>query len=110
MRCLCARFQHGREQYGHWRVCAQYGDFGDNNTATGHLLQAPVKFTTRENNTATGAFALLSNNTGSENTAIGVEALSSNTTASNNTAIGSRCTHLHHRSDNLASGVNALFK
>ena len=64
--------------------------------------------TTGNDNTAIGAFALLSNN-GSGNTAIGVQALSSNTNGIVNTATGNRA--LESNTDgtsNTATGVEAL--
>ena len=58
----------------------------DNNTATG--AGALLNNTTGDSNTATGAFALFSNTTGNANTVTGDSALSSNTTGFRNTATG----------------------
>ena len=80
----------------------------DNNTATGAF--ALYVNETGTENTASGVSALYSNTTGNSNTAIGVEALSSNITASNNVAIGSDALAYNTEgSDNTATGVNALF-
>jgi hypothetical protein len=82
--------------------------YSDNNTATGAF--ALYANETGTENTASGVSALYSNTTGNSNTAIGVEALSSNTTASNNVAVGSDAlTYNTTGSDNVACGVNALF-
>jgi hypothetical protein len=80
---------------------------GDNNTATGAL--ALLNNTTGFKNTASGAFALSSNTTASFNTAIGHEALQQNTTGFNNTATGESA--LQSNVDgyqNTATGTNAL--
>ena len=58
----------------------------DNNTATG--AGALLNNTTGDSNTATGAFALFSNTTGPANTAIGFGALTNNTIGGTNTANG----------------------
>jgi hypothetical protein len=59
---------------------------GDQNTATG--AGALLSDTTGTGNTANAAFALFSNNTGSFNTAIGYQALFNNTTGTGNIALG----------------------
>jgi hypothetical protein len=61
-------------------------------------------------NTASGSWALYSNETGSYNTASGVQALYYNTTGFNNTASGSGALALNRTGfDNTASGVQALY-
>src|SRR5437762_1741582 len=61
--------------------------------------------TTGNNNTATGASALVSNSTGSDNTATGVNALFSNTTGSSNIALGVAAgTNLTTGSNNIEIG------
>jgi trimeric autotransporter adhesin len=59
---------------------------GDQNTATG--AGALLSDTTGTGNTANAAFALFSNNTGNFNTAIGYQALFNNTTGTGNIALG----------------------
>jgi hypothetical protein len=62
-----------------------------------------------DGNTATGAYALYSNTTGSENTANGFEALFSNTTGSGNTAYGLHAMYSNTTGSlNNALGRNAL--
>jgi hypothetical protein len=79
---------------------------GDNNTATGAL--ALLSNTTGSENTANGAFALVSS-TGIGNTATGASALTSNTTGNNNTANGASALALNTTGNtNTASGANAL--
>jgi hypothetical protein len=81
---------------------------GDQNTATG--AGALLFNTTGEFNTANGAFALLSNNTGGNNTAIGAGALFSNTTGDGNTATGAGALRVNATgASNTAVGVRALF-
>ncbi len=61
------------------------------------------------NNTASGALALASNDTGSFNTASGFKALRDNTTGNQNTAIGGQTLISNTTGSlNTASGVNAL--
>jgi trimeric autotransporter adhesin len=59
---------------------------GDENTASG--AGALIDNTTGAQNTASGTFALLFNTTGSNNTAVGDRALQNNTTGGSNIAIG----------------------
>ena len=67
-------------------VGALYLNNADNNTATGAV--ALLLNTIGTDNTANGFQALLNNTTGSDNTANGFQALLNNTTGSDNTAIG----------------------
>jgi Chaperone of endosialidase len=80
----------------------------DQNTATGAgaLLSNTIGF----ENTASGAFALFSNTEGADNTAVGNNALFNNTTATGNTAIGDVA--LFSNIDgysNVAVGIFALY-
>jgi hypothetical protein len=79
----------------------------NDNTATG--AGALLSNTTGGLNTGNGAFALFSNTEGSDNTAIGERALFSNTTGEHNTASGLQAL-LNNTTgnDNTATGVNAL--
>ena len=82
---------------------------GDNNTASG--AAALLSNTTSDNNTAIGVNALLDNTTGFSNTASGAFALSNNTTGNGNTASG-RSALLDNTTGlgNTASGAFALFR
>src|SRR6266498_2565426 len=79
----------------------------NDNTATG--AGALLSNTTGGLNTGNGAFTLFSNTEGSDNTAIGERALFSNTTGEHNTASGLQAL-LNNTTgnDNTATGVNAL--
>jgi hypothetical protein len=86
---------------------------GDNNTATG--AAALLLNTTGTGNTATGAAALLYNDTGDGNTAVGAAALSLNITGAGNTAVGAKALlsndgdpEEREASLNTAIGVEAL--
>ena len=79
----------------------------DQNTATG--AAALLSNTTGQTNTANGAFALFSNTEGSQNTATGQQALLSNTTGDFNTATGVDALNNNTTgSANTATGDNAL--
>jgi Chaperone of endosialidase len=79
----------------------------DENTATG--AGALLSNTNGSPNTATGAFTLFLNTEGTFNTATGDRALFSNTAGSNNTATGaSSLSNNTVSSDNTADGVSAL--
>ena len=80
-------------------------NIADNNTATG--AGALLSNSGGSDNTANGAFALLSNTSGQGNTATGVQALFSNIT-SFNTANGYRALVNNTASFNTAIGSNAL--
>ena len=79
---------------------------GDNNTATGAL--ALLSNTTGFYNTADGAFALLSNTEGSGNTGSGYQALYSNQTGANNAAFGYTSLYYNTGSFNTAFGSQTL--
>ncbi len=71
-------------------------------------MRALNSATTADENTATGAGALLNDNTGAKNTANGVNALFSNTTGANNTASGNRALFNNRTgASNIALGFNA---
>ena len=77
------------------------------NTATGAgaLLNNTIGF----DNTANGSFTLANNITGNNNTAVGSNALSSSTTGNNNTAVGTSALANHATgSNNTAVGRDAL--
>ncbi len=81
---------------------------GDENTATG--AGALLSNTTGTGNTANGAFALFFNTTGLGDTAIGRRALFSNTTGNFNTANGSDALFSNTEgNNNTATGVEALY-
>src|SRR5882724_7324367 len=81
---------------------------GDQNTATGAL--ALLSNTTGTQNTATGVSALYRNTTGAYNTGNGTNALLNNTTGSQNTANGIGTLYANTTgSANTANGSNALF-
>jgi hypothetical protein len=81
---------------------------GQANTATG--LNALGRNTTGNLNTATGLNASSSNTTGIENTANGVSTLESSSTGDQNTANGVRALRLNTAgSENTANGVKALY-
>jgi len=80
----------------------------DENTATG--AGALLNNTTGEENTANGTFALVSNTEGNQNTAVGDNALFSNTEAGFNTATGHSALFSNTTgSSNTAIGQSALF-
>jgi len=79
---------------------------GDNNTATGAL--ALLENTNGFYNTADGTFALFSNTDGSGNTASGYNALFSNQTGANNTAVGYTALYSGTGSFNTALGSQTL--
>jgi trimeric autotransporter adhesin len=90
---------------------ALLGSQGSNNTAMGfQALQGdPNAVTTGINNTATGAWALVSNTTGDNNTAMGFQALYSNTTGIDNTATGLNALFSNTEgNENTATGHSAL--
>jgi hypothetical protein len=72
---------------------------GDENTATG--AGALIDNTTGAQNTANGTFALLFNTTGSNNTAVGDRALQNNTTGDSNIAIGQAGLNVTTGSNNI---------
>src|SRR6266545_3196478 len=79
----------------------------DENTATG--AGALLRNTTGNNNTANGMAALSHNTTGRDNTANGVQALNSNTTGGGNTANGDIALFNNTTGgDNTADGTGAL--
>ena len=65
-------------------------------------------FNTGDNNTATGAAALLFNTLGALNTAVGTAALESNSNGNFNTATGAFALLNNYESSNTANGANAL--
>jgi len=80
----------------------------DNNTATG--AGALLNNASGDGNTANGTFALFTNTTGAANTATGLNALLGNTTGSNNTANGASALLSNNTGDsNTATGESALF-
>jgi Chaperone of endosialidase len=86
---------------------ALFANTGDENTATG--AGALLNNTTGNHNTANGESALFKNSIGSSNTAVGSEALVNNTTGGLNTAYGSSALGSNSSgSSNTAIGLNAL--
>jgi hypothetical protein len=84
------------------------GPDGENNTAIGAF--ALLSNTDGANNTANGESALRNNTIGNANTAAGDGALFSNTIAENNTATGFQALVLNTEGDNnTANGTNALY-
>jgi hypothetical protein len=78
---------------------------GDFNTGVG---AGALAFNTANNNTATGAAALLSNTIGEDNTAIGTSALGRNVEGNWNTAVGAEALASNTNYDNTAIGFRAL--
>jgi hypothetical protein len=78
---------------------------GNSNTATGSWA---LRSNNGSNNTANGSYALFSNN-GSNNTANGYQALYTNTTGTNNTATGVEALRSNNGSNNTANGYQALY-
>ena len=100
------RRQRGQLQHGcgRWALLA---NTADQNTATG--AGALLSNTEGSFNTANGAFALFSNTTGDFNTATGFQALFGNTTGSINTATGYRALQDNTTgTNNTATGFLAL--
>ena len=80
---------------------------GIQNTASGAF--ALVSNTYGSYNTASGVNALYSNTLGLANTAFGIDALYSNTGANNNTAVGALALYLNTGNNNTAIGDQALY-